>query len=298
MTPEALWHPTEDSKQHSQLATFWNRLEAETQASFQTYRDLHRWSIDHKETFWRAIIEQTSIIYEGELSPAFVKQPHFKDSQWFPSLKLNYAENLLHRRDSHIAMRCYTEAGEIARYTYQDLFEQAAAAANALLRAGVKPGDRVAAWLPNGAEAIIGMLGTAWIGAIWSSCSPDFGAKGVLDRFGQIAPKVLLVTDGYSYNGRWQDISARVEEVVKTLVPQQTVQIPSAKNSPIKNAIPWQEWLETTSPAPAFVRQAFDAPLAILYSSGTTGKPKCIVHGTGGPLLQHAKEHRLHGDLG
>lgn len=297
MKTEALWSPAEHTKQHSQLAAYWQRIETSTQMQFQNYRELHQWSIRHKEAFWRSIIEQTSIIYEGELSPAFIEKPHFKDCLWFPNLKLNYAENLLHRRDEHIALRCYTEAGQTRSYTYNDLFKQAAAAANALRKAGVKPGDRVAAWLPNGAEAIIAMLGATWIGAIWSSCSPDFGVTGVLDRFGQIEPKVLFVTDGYQYNGRWQDITQRVSEVVTALAPQQVVQIPSAENQPINGALLWPQWLETELPAPAFVRQAFNAPSFVLYSSGTTGKPKCIVHGTGGPLLQHAKEHRLHGDL-
>jgi len=297
MTQEALWHPSAKAKQQSQLAHFWSQIETETQRKFHSYRELHQWSVDHKEAFWRAIIKQTSIIYEGELHPTLVVTPHVKDYQWFPNLKLNYAENLLQRRDNSVALRCYTEAEDTSSYTYQALYYQAAAVANALLKAGVKPGDRVAAWLPNGAEAVIAMLGTAWVGAIWSSCSPDFGATGVLDRFGQIKPSVFLVTDGYSYNGQWQDISGRVKEVMNTLKPQQTVQIPSAQHSRIQGATLWHEWLETSSPPPAFVRQAFNAPLAILYSSGTTGKPKCIVHGTGGPLLQHAKEHRLHGDL-
>lgn len=295
---ETLWRPHADAKQHTQLGKFWQLVESTTQTSLPHYRDLHQWSVAHSETFWRLLMDHTSLIYEGDNSTALVKGKHFNQASWFPNIALNYAENLLHRRDEHVALRCYTELGEGKAYTYGELYQHAAAMANALLKAGVQPGDRVAAWLPNGAEAIIGLLGCAWIGAIWSSCSPDFGVKGVLDRFGQIAPKVLLVTDGYHYNGQWRDISERVSEVCGAMKGTQVVQIPSAKSTLIANATKWDDWLQLDQEAPAFVRQPFNAPLAILYSSGTTGKPKCIVHGTGGPLLQHAKEHRLHGDLG
>lgn len=295
---DALWHPAITAQKNTQLGIFWRHLQTKNSLSLNTYRDLHRWSIDEKEAFWQAVIEQANIIYEGDLHPAIITHQQFQHQQWFPQIKLNYAENLLLRRDDHAALLCYTEAGATERYSYQELFTQAAAMANALLRAGVKPGDRVAGWLPNSAAAVIAMLGTAWIGAIWSSCSPEFGVSGVIDRFGQITPKVLLVTDGYNYNGKWQDISERVNKVISSLKPSHVIQVPSASNQRLANTSSWESWLDLHSPPPAFLRQHFNAPLVILYSSGTTGQPKCIVHGAGGTLLQHAKEHRLHGDLG
>src|SRR5699024_8064284 len=293
-----LWSPTANAKQTTQLGQFWQQIEQQHQVSLPTYRALHQWTVEQKEAFWQAVMAFADIRYEGSPTPALVEHELFQHNQWFPEVRLNYAENLLWRRDEHPALISYTENTGRVAYSYAQLYQAAAAVANAHLSAGVKPGDRVAAWLPNGPEAIIAALGAAWVGAVWSSCSPDFGYAGVVDRFGQIKPTVLIVTDGYSYSGRWQDISTRVQEVQAALQVPVLIQVPGQQGSAtINGAKLWQHWLDYDTPAPAFVRQGFSAPHAILYSSGTTGQPKCIVHGAGGVLLQHAKEHRLHGDL-
>lgn len=295
---QPLWRPSAEAKQHTQLGKFWQHIEQTYGINLPTYRSLHQWSVESKEDFWQAVLAFSNITYDGSPEVALTGHSIFQENRWFPNITLNYAENLLWRRDDHPALVSYTENTSPVVYSYAQLYEAAAAVANALINAGVTPGDRVAAWLPNGPEAIIAALGTAWVGAVWSSCSPDFGYSGVVDRFGQIKPSVLIVTDGYSYNGRWQDISNRVEEVQDSLQVPTLVQVPGHQGSEtIQGAKLWQHWLEHDDAAPEFVRQEFSAPLAILYSSGTTGQPKCIVHGAGGVLLQHAKEHRLHGDL-
>lgn len=295
---QPLWRPSPEAKKNTQLGQFWQHIETTHQVSLPLYRDLHAWSVSNKEDFWRAVVEQAGILYEGSLTPALEHHEKFQFNRWFPACKLNYAENLLWRRDDHPALISYNENATRTTYSYAELYEAAAAMANALIAAGVQPGDRVAAWLPNGPEAIIAALGTAWIGAVWSSCSPDFGYTGVMDRFGQISPTVLIVTDGYSYNGRWQDISERVATVQDALKVPFLIQVPGHQETDtIAGATLWQNWLMHDKPAPEFVRQSFTAPLSILYSSGTTGQPKCIMHGAGGTLLQHTKEHRLHGDL-
>jgi acetoacetyl-CoA synthetase len=223
-------------------------------------------------------------------------------AQWFPGCELNFAENLLKRRDDAPAIIFRGENGTRRELSWGQLWDQVARLAASLAADGVGQGDRVGAYLPNAPEAVIGMLATSSLGAVWSSCSPDFGISGVLDRFGQIEPKVLLTVDGYHYAGKRIDIRRKVAEIAAALPSlRRTVVHPFLEAAPdlagIRAAVPFADYLAAGTADLDFTRVPFDHPLYVLYSSGTTGKPKAIVHGVGGTLLQHIKEHRLHTDV-
>jgi acetoacetyl-CoA synthetase len=225
-------------------------------------------------------------------------------ARWFPEAKLNFAENLLRRQDPSPAIIFRGEDRVIRRLTHAELYAQVSKLAQALRASGVEQGDRVAGILPNMPEAIIAALAAASIGATWSSCSPDFGTQSVLDRFGQIRPKVLFAADGYFYNGNTHDSLTRIAEIVSALPSvEQTVIVPYTREDPafaasLSQATGWGEFVEPFMARPIrYTYLPFDHPLYIMYSSGTTGTPKCIVHGAGGTLLQHVKEHLLHVDL-
>jgi acetoacetyl-CoA synthetase len=222
--------------------------------------------------------------------------------RWFPGARINFAENLLRYGDDHPAIVFWNERGRQRELSYAELRREVARMAGALERQGIRPGDRVAGFLPNLPETVIAMLATTGLGAIWSSCSPDFGANGVLDRFGQIRPRVLVCADGYLYAGKAIDSLERVREVRKRIPEiERVIVVPYVANRPrisdIPGAVLWDDWLERGNDVPSFHRSAFDHPIYIMYSSGTTGLPKCIVHGAGGTLLQHLKELVLHTDL-
>ncbi len=265
--------------------------------------DLWEWSVDELEVFWRYVFKDgvlataapggLEVLRHGERMPG---------AQWFPGVELNFAENLLCRRDTTPAIVFRGENGSRRELSWDELRDQVARLAASLRADGVGPGDRVAGYLPNAPEAVIGMLATSSLGAIWSSCSPDFGISGVLDRFGQIEPRVLLTVDGYHYAGKRIDIRAKVAEIAANLPSlRRTVVHAFLDSAPdlgaIKDAVDFADYLATGPTDLAFTRVPFDHPLYVLYSSGTTGKPKAIVHGVGGTLLQHIKEHRLHTDI-
>jgi acetoacetyl-CoA synthetase len=259
------------------------------------YAAAHRWSVEKPEEFWPAVWDFCGVV--GEKGDAAVcdgdKMP---GARWFPAARLNFAENLLRRRDDGEAVVFWGENGSPARLTRAELFDKTAQCAAALRAAGVGAGDRVAAYLPNAPETVVIMLAAASLGAVFSSCSPDFGAQGVVDRFGQIAPKVLFLTDGYWYNGKPVSVLDKCAEIAARLPSvEKTVVVPFLDDAQDG----WREFLRPCQDVTEieFARLPFNHPLYVMYSSGTTGAPKCILHGAGGTLLQHLKEHQLHGDL-
>ncbi|WP_341675673.1 acetoacetate--CoA ligase [Niveibacterium sp. SC-1] len=261
------------------------------------YAALHAWSVAQREDFWRALWDYCRVV--GEPGDVVLEQDSLPGARWFPLAQLNYAENLLRADfdDAAEAIVAASETGEVRRLTRAELRREVAACARALEAAGVGVGDRVAAWLPNVPEAIVLLLACASIGAVFSSASPDFGAQGVLDRFGQIEPVVLVACTGYAYNGRRVPIDERLAQVRKQRPSLRVcVVVDSGPEGRPSGTHAWSEFLAPHRAAlvPAYRPLPFAHPLYILYSSGTTGVPKCIVHGAGGALLQHLKEHRLH----
>jgi len=300
---EPLWRPSEERIRQANITGFIGMVNARTGRVLNGYDDLWQWSVDDKETFWRLLWEDAGIVGDGPGDTILANGDKMPGAQWFPEARLNYAENLLRRRDDGEAIVFWGEDQVKRHLTRRQLYDRVSQVQQALKAAGVGKGDRVAAYIPNMPEATIAMLATLSLGAVWSSCSPDFGVQGVLDRFGQIEPKVLFAPDGYHYAGKRIDVRPRVTEVLKHLPTVKTaVIVPYLENAPDVSAIPRAVgWADFTQPHPpgdiAFERVAFNHPAFILYSSGTTGKPKCIVHSGGGTLLQHVKEHRLHCDI-
>jgi len=254
------------------------------------------------EKFWQLVWEFCGIRASGDFDQILVDGDKMPGARWFPGVRLNFAQNLLRHKDDRIALIARNEWGDDRQFTYADLHEQVGKLGNALREAGVVAGDRVAAFMPNVPETVIAMLAATSIGAVWSSCSPDFGINGVLDRFGQIAPKVLFTTDAYGYGGKRFDCLAKVRSVLERLPSVEKLVVVPASNEELKleglrNAVAWPDFLGHELHPPRFEMLPFDHPLYVMYSSGTTGVPKCIVHGAGGTLLQHLKELVLHTDL-
>jgi acetoacetyl-CoA synthetase len=291
---EILWTPSPDRVAASNLAGFMNRH------GFDDYAALHRWSIEHMDDFWRAVWDDGAVIADGTPDPASASD-EMPGAVWFPEVRLNFAENLLRRTGDELAVVTADESGARTDVTAAELRTLVARAQQGLRALGVEPGDRVAGLLPNGLEALVAMLATTASGAVWSSCSPDFGPMGVIDRFGQIEPKVLVTVDGYRYNGREFSIADTVAETVRVVDGLRAVVTIDALGAGIDTSeVDWLTWDQLVADGPTmpdFVRLPFDHPLYIMYSSGTTGPPKSIVHGAGGTLLKHLSEHRLHSDV-
>jgi acetoacetyl-CoA synthetase len=301
---EILWQPSDARIAATQLDAFRREAAARWQRDLPDWDALWRWSVDHRDEFWATVWSFCDVQASREPDRVLDRADALPGSVWFPGARLNFAENLLASRGDGPAVVARSEARPRRELSRGDLRAQVARCAAALEASGVGPGDRVAALLPNVPETVIAMLATASLGAVWSSCSPDFGVQGVRDRFGQIEPTVLLACDGYVYAGKRCPVLPTVAELQRALPSvTRTVVVPFLDDQPdlgaLDDAVSWPAWLDDAPDrALAFHQTPFDHPLAILYSSGTTGLPKCMVHSAGGTLLQHLKEHRLHTDLG
>ena len=300
---EILWQPSEERIAKANLTAFRARVKADWGVDLPDYSALYDWSLEEMEKFWLSIWDFCGVIAETRGEVVIADADKMPGAKFFPDARLNFAENLLRRRGSDDALVFWGEDKIKRRLSWDDLQDRVTRLARALERLGVGPGDRVAGFIPNMPEAVIAMLATAANGAIWSSCSPDFGSQGVLDRFGQIEPKVLVAVDGYHYGGKSFDTRERVAAIAAGLPSlERILVVPYLSDEPdiseLERAENWNTALAAESAEPfAFAAMPFNAPLYILYSSGTTGKPKCIVHGAGGTLIQHLKEHQLQCDV-
>ena len=300
---DILWTPSTERIANANMTALMQSLGREYGQTFDGYQAFHRWTVAEPEKFWLHVWDACAV--RGESGDVVLKHPAaMPGAKWFPEATLNYAENLLRPRAPGASMMVFRgEDGQRHLWTYQRTYEAVSRLAQALKTYGVSKGDRVAAYMPNCPETIIAMLAAVSLGAVFSSASPDFGVAGALDRFGQIEPKVLFTTDGYIYGGKTYSILEKVAEIAgKIPSVKKTIVAPFLKSGPpflkIPKAVWWDEALAAFAPAKiAFEQVPFNHPLFILYSSGTTGIPKCIVHGHGGTLLQHLKEHRYHGDI-
>ncbi|MBU0529318.1 acetoacetate--CoA ligase, partial [bacterium] len=298
-----LWKPIKNQIHDSQMTRFSEFMNYHHQLSLQNYNELHNWSVENIADFWQAFWDFSKIIHTGKIESVVDDDSKMPGAKWFSGIKLNFAENLLRYRDDKIALIFKGEGRKPQYITYKQLYEKVLILASAMRNASVQPGDRIAGFLPNMPIAVIAMLASASIGAIWSSCSPDFGIKGVLDRFQQIKPKLLFTVDGYNYNGKKFNYLDKVKQIAEQLPSLKYVVVNpyishSVNINDIPNGINYKDFTQNTSKQELeFEQLPFDHPLYIMYSSGTTGMPKAIVHGAGGTLIQHLKELRLHTNL-
>jgi acetoacetyl-CoA synthetase len=298
-----IWIPSEERIKAANLTRFINLVNERFGLKLNTYHDLQKWSVNNIPNFWALIWEfgevRASVPYESVVT----NLDDMLGVTWFPGARLNFAENLLRYRDDRTALIFRGEGQEAVRLTYAQLYDKVARLAEALRQSGVKVGDRIAGFMPNMIETVIAMLAATSLGAIWSSCSPDFGVKGILDRFQQIEPKILFTANGYSYNGRVFDSLERVSSVLGEIPSvEKVIVVPYTDTSPdisqIPNSVLFNDYISVRPESEIqFEQLPFDHPIYIVYSSGTTDKPKCVVHRAGGILIQHLKELILNTDM-
>ncbi|AAO90302.1 acetoacetate--CoA ligase [Coxiella burnetii] len=297
-----LWEPSSETRLQSQMSHFISDINKRFSLKIEGYPALYQWSIDQPALFWKAVWDFCGISASQAPTNVLVRGKRMEESQWFLGAKLNFAENLLRHRNQNVALIFTSETGFSRSITYAELYTEVAALAGFLRQCHVVPGDRVVGVLSNQIETVIAMLATASVGAIWSACSPDFGLEGLVDRFGQIKPKVLFAVDSHTYKGKTYHHLDKIRQLQQQLTSlTHTIIVPNHQKNiainELKNASLYPDCLRATSLPFYFEALPFDHPVYILYSSGTTGKPKCMVHSAGGTLLQHLKELILHTDL-
>jgi acetoacetyl-CoA synthetase len=295
-----LWSPTEERIAAANMTKFIELVKNVTGKEFRHYDDVYDWSIHDLAGFWELIWKISGVVHSAPYETVLTN-PAMPGAKWFEGARLNFARNLLRYRDDNLAIVSWAEDRLPIRLTYAQLYTQVAACADGLKKLGVTAGDRVAGFMPNIPETIIAMLAATSLGALWSSCSPDFGVQGVLDRFGQIEPKVLFTVDGYRYSGKEFDCIDRVRQMVDRIPSIEQVivltHLADGRAAFAPKSTSWTTFMESSAIEIEFVDLPFDHPVYVMYSSGTTGVPKCIIHGVGGTLLQHYKELVLHTDL-
>ena len=297
-----LWKPSKDQINSSQLEAFRLQVNSRFNLKIENYSELHSWSISNINDFWKAIWEFMAIKCSSNYNQVVDDENKMPGAKWFDGLLFNFAENLLRIKSDKAAIIFQSENADSKIISYNELYDEVEKVASTLRKMGIKNGDRIVGIMPNLAETVIAMLATTSIGAIWSSCSPDFGTQGILDRFTQINPKIIFASDGYFYKGKSFDSLNKLKDLLNQLPSVRKVIItPFVRENPdissINNSLVWNDFIDPKPNPIIFEQVPFDHPLYIMYSSGTTGKPKSIVHGAGGTLIQHLKELRLHTDI-
>ncbi|MFO7751947.1 MAG: acetoacetate--CoA ligase, partial [Desulfobacteraceae bacterium] len=299
---ECLWRPSEDRIKNSNMYAFMQRVNEKSGKEFSTYDELYHWSVENLEDFW-AMMWDFAGIQASEPYKTVIENPdRMPGAEFFPEARLNFAENLLKYRDDKKAIVFRGEDKVRRELTYRELYLETAGVAASLKKLGIKPGDRVVGFMPNMPETIIAMLAATSLGATWSSCSPDFGIKGVLDRFGQTEPRVIFTADGYYFKGKPMDSLERISGIISQIPSiEKVVVVPYISETPdisgLDKAVHYSEFKDDSASGIDFEQLPFNHPLYVMYSSGTTGLPKCMVQGAGGVLINQLKELILHTDL-
>ncbi|MFH1829384.1 MAG: acetoacetate--CoA ligase [Pseudomonadota bacterium] len=297
-----LWQPSDERIKNTHMYRFMTLVNERYDKHLSDYNSLYQWSVENIPDFWAIMWEFARIIHSKPYNEVVDDPKKMPGAKWFSGAKLNFAENLLRHRDDQVAIIFKGESCDPVHLTYRQLYDEVAKLAAPLKALGIKPGDRVVGFMPNMPDTIIAMLAATSMGAVWSSCSPDFGIKGVLDRFGQIKPRVLFTANGYSFKGKKFDSLERISEILKELPSiEKVVVVPYTEEradiSKIRRAVHYRDFLAADAKEIEFLQLPFDHPLYIMYSSGTTGLPKCMVQSAGGILIHHIKELMLHTDV-
>jgi acetoacetyl-CoA synthetase len=295
-----LWVPSEERKRDANITRFIRHVNEKFSRDMITYPELYRWSVENIPEFWATVWQYADIKASRPYDDVVDDLTRYPGAKWFSGARLNFAENLLRCRDDRVALLFKGENIISRTMTYAQLYDEAARLAKALRGLGIAPGDRVVAYMPNLIETVVAMLATTSIGAVWASCASDIGPQAALDRLGQVEPKVMFTADGYFHKGKLFDTRANASQVAKEIRSlKKTVIARYARDLPdvggIPNAVAYDDFLAPHPTAPHFEQLPFDHPVFIMFSSGTTGKPKCMLQGPG-VLINHLKEHWLHTD--